>query len=76
MGDKAINFIREICTNSEKALFIDSSEKDIGIDAHLDILFENGEPTGAFALIQSKGGMSMPSRMLCKDISSEKRPRK
>ena len=58
MGDKATNFIREICTNSEKALFIDSSEKDIGIDAHLDILFENGEPTGAFALIQSKGGLS------------------
>jgi Domain of unknown function (DUF4365) len=58
MGDEAVNFIRTICTNSRQALFWDEPGKDIGIDAHLDLLNKNGEPTGAIALIQSKGGLS------------------
>lgn len=58
IGDEAVNFIRSICTYSKQALFWEEPGKDIGIDAHLDLLNENGEPTGAIALIQSKGGLS------------------
>jgi hypothetical protein len=57
-GDKAVHFIKGICIDSEQAIFRAILETDLGIDGDIHLLNENGEPTGAFAHIQSKGGLS------------------
>ena len=50
---KSRNKIRTIIDNHGDALFREISERDYGIDAILE-LFENGVPTGKFALLQLK----------------------
>jgi len=57
-GDDAVLFIHSICNSSRQAIFYETPRKEIGIDARIELLYKNLEPTGAFANIQSKGGLS------------------
>lgn len=56
-GDEGIDFIRLTCTRSN-ALFLERPRQDIGIDGHIELLNQSGEPTGAIAFIQAKAGSS------------------
>jgi hypothetical protein len=59
--------------NSKQAIFLDRSQKDIGTDGYIELFNLNGEPTGAIAFIQSKGGLFYLSTTGLYQIKADKK---
>jgi len=70
-GDEGIDFIRLTCTRSN-ALFLERPRQDIGIDGHIELLNQSGEPTGAIAFVQAKAGLSYISNAGNYQIKTDK----
>jgi hypothetical protein len=57
IGDEGMDYIALTCSRSG-AYFLPRPRQDIGIDGSIELRNEQGDPTGAIALIQSKAGPS------------------
>lgn len=57
-ADEGVDFSSFVCSRSGRALFLERPRQDVGIDAHIEFLNEQYEPSGAFAFVQCKAGLS------------------